>query len=203
MVNIKITNDNNERFEFILSGVDVAFANMIRRVMINEIPILAIDFIEIKHNTSYKSETLAHVCGLIPIDSSEENSLTIYCDNCQSFCNKCSLPITLDIKNTTDKIRKVTSSDFTKSKIKLRPKMPIIKLKKDQFITIKAHVRKNVGKKHAKWQPVSVASYNYTKPHATIFEFFIEPTGALQSREILKRALTVISDKCQKLITKL
>ena len=203
MADIKITKDNNERFEFTLSGVDLALANMLRRVMINEIPVLAIEFIELKHNTSYKPETLSHQCGLIPIDSTIETTLPIHCNDCESFCNKCSIPITLDVKNTKDSIRKVTSSDFTPSKIKLRPNMPIIRLKKDQFITIKAHVRKNIGKKHAKWQPVSVASYNYSKPHATTFDFFIEPTGALPSREIVKRALTVISDKCQKLFKKL
>ena len=47
-----------------------------------------------------------------------------------------------------------------------------MKLKKGEFVTIKAYARKNIGKKHAKWQPVSVASYNYSKPHATTFKFF-------------------------------
>ena len=201
MVNIKITNNNNARLEFTLSGVDVAFANMIRRIMISEIPILAIEFVEIKHNTCYKSDTLAHIIGLCPIESSS-SSLLMHCKHCQSFCEKCSIPLILEVKNDTDTLLKVTSSDF-QSEVIIRPKIPIMKLKKGEFVNIKAYARKNIGKKHAKWQSVSVASYNYSKPHATKFEFFIEPTGALSSHEILKRSFEILRDKAQSCINKL
>ena len=51
-MSIKITKDTPIRLEFILSNSEIGFANLLRRTMISRIPILAIDFITIKHNTS-------------------------------------------------------------------------------------------------------------------------------------------------------
>ena len=60
-----------------------------------------------------------------------------------------------------------------------------------------------LGKQHAKWQPVSVAGYNYTKPHATSFNFYIETTGSFTNKEILKKALEIIRDQAKNLLLKI
>ena len=61
----------------------------------------------------------------------------------------------------------------------------------------------NTGKKHAKWQPVSVAGYNYTKPHSTEFKFYVETTGSLTNKEILKKSLEIIRDRAKNLLLKI
>jgi DNA-directed RNA polymerase alpha subunit len=200
MTKISITKDTKSRLEFTLSDSDIAFANLLRRTMIANIPIMAIDFVFIKHNTCYKSNTLAHLIGLIPAITDVQ--LPVQCTNCESFCDKCSREIILDEKNETDKIRKIYSDSFKSDEIKLLPKMPIVKLKKGEYINIKAHLTMNIGKKHAKWQPVSVAGYNYTKPHATEFEFYVETTGSFTNREILRKALEIIRDNVKNLLLK-
>lgn len=204
MAKIIISKDTPERLEFTLSNSEIGFVNLLRRTMISNIPMFAIDFITINHNTTFKSETIAHKVGLIPVITDLE--LPIKCDNCSSFCNKCSYKLQLDVKNDDESILKVYSDSFKAdddNDIKLLPKMPVIKLKKGEFINITAHVKMGFGKKHAKWQPVSVAGYNYSKPHATEFDFYIETTGSFSNKQILRKALEIIRDQAKNLLLKI
>lgn len=49
---VKIREASKDNVDFILSNVDLAMANSLRRVMIAEIPTLAIDSVEVETNTT-------------------------------------------------------------------------------------------------------------------------------------------------------
>ncbi len=54
--------------EFDLIGVDASVANALRRIMIGEVPTMAVENVYIYNNTSVMhDEILAHRLGLIPI----------------------------------------------------------------------------------------------------------------------------------------
>jgi len=53
---------------FDLMGVDAPFANALRRILLAEVPTMAIEHVWIRNNTSIiPDEVLAHRLGLIPI----------------------------------------------------------------------------------------------------------------------------------------
>lgn len=73
--NLKIQFHQNEKLEatFSLIGVDAAIANAFRRILLAEVPTLAIEKVYVQNNTSViADEVLAHRLGLIPLKGSLE-----------------------------------------------------------------------------------------------------------------------------------
>ena len=59
---------NRDHANFILENVDLSFANSLRRIMIADIPTVAIDMVEIRNNTTvFPDEFLAHRLGMVPL----------------------------------------------------------------------------------------------------------------------------------------
>lgn len=63
-------------FSFVLSETDTSMANALRRIMIAEVPTLAVDLVEYAENSSVlNDEYIAHRLGLIPIRYTPEGSM--------------------------------------------------------------------------------------------------------------------------------
>jgi len=118
---------------FILSDTDVSVANALRRIMIAEVPTLAIDLVEFQENTSVlNDEYIAHRLGMIPIRFQPDGLKGIDCHNtilfhrdctCDSGCPRCNVVFDLDVDfDAVNKTRPeseqalpltVTSADLT------------------------------------------------------------------------------------------
>lgn len=67
-IQVDIKHRSDEEIEFDLIGVDASIANAYRRIMIAEVPIMAIEKVYMMNNTSIMpDDVLAHRMGLIPI----------------------------------------------------------------------------------------------------------------------------------------
>ncbi|KAI9005714.1 putative DNA-directed RNA polymerase II subunit [Hyaloraphidium curvatum] len=173
---------------FVLSNVDLSFANALRRVMISDVPTVAIDLVEIDQNTSVLAdEFIAHRLGLVPLVSTEGRELnyTVEC-TCQKYCDQCSVELYLNVRAVEEDFRTVTSEDISSSHNSVKPVPPthfgqhkvrmgdpappaapkpsgvlIAKLKKNQALKIKCIAKKGTGKEHAKWSPVCGLGMEY------------------------------------------
>jgi DNA-directed RNA polymerase II subunit RPB3 len=85
---IEILELKEDSMTFILSKTDTSVANALRRIMIAEVPTLAIDLVEFENNTSVlHDEFIAHRLGLIPLTSTrlDKFSYTRVCNELSVF----------------------------------------------------------------------------------------------------------------------
>ncbi|UCC58804.1 MAG: DNA-directed RNA polymerase subunit D [Candidatus Bathyarchaeum sp.] len=166
MVEIQILEKTDDFMRFIVSGVNVPFVNALRRIMLIEVPTMAIDEMVILENSSIlHDEILAHRMGLIPLKTDLDSyNLPEEC-KCESElgCNLCRSNLTLEAE-ATDKTTIVYSGDLKSENPDITPvssKIPLVKLAPEQRINLEAYARLGKGKNHVKWQPVSMCVYMY------------------------------------------
>lgn len=180
---IEIIKIEDNYLEFYLNNADLSFANGLRRIMIAEVPTMAIDSVIIKANTSpLFDEFIAHRLGLIPLNSAEAQNFEYSrkC-HCNEPCESCSVQFYLKVKCegeslevTTDDIKPVNKS-INVLPIKFPGEDPILiaKLKKNQELDMQMIAKKGIGKEHAKWAPVC----SVTMQHVPEIEFLDRANG--------------------------
>src|SRR5438876_11580657 len=99
-MDIKLLSKEQETLRFVLSDVSPAFANALRRIMISEIPVMALDDVMILENNSVMyDEILAHRLGLVPVTTAGSYNLPEAC-TCKSQlgCETCRSSLSLQIE---------------------------------------------------------------------------------------------------------
>lgn len=117
---VKIREMKDDYLKFELRETDASMANALRRVMIAEVPTIAIDLVEIEVNSSVlNDEFIAHRLGLIPLTSERAMSMRFSrdCDACDGDgqCEFCSVEFHLRAKCHSDQTLDVTSKDLLSS----------------------------------------------------------------------------------------
>ena len=161
---IQVISKTNNTMRLIIEGTDAAFMNTLRRIMLTEVPCMAIDDIFIVENSSvFDDEILAHRLGFVPLVTDLDSyNLPEEC-TCKSElgCNLCRVTLTLDAEATDGK-KTLYSGDLVSENPNIKPvsdKILIAKLAPDQRIKLEAYARLGKGKNHAKWQPISMCAY--------------------------------------------
>ncbi len=192
-----IIQEDEQKIKLLFRGIPLSVLNSIRRIIINEVPVMAVDDVLIIENTSsMMNEVLAYRISLIPFVTDLDNyRLPETCD-CKSKlgCEKCTArfsikavanesPITVysrDIKPVGDTgIVGPINGDF-----------PIVKLAPGQAIELELYVRLGKGKMHAKWQP-AIATLSYDDDSKYLF---IESFGFLEPRRIILEAVKIFEE---------
>lgn len=170
---VKILELSKYVMKFELLNTDLSVANSLRRIIIAEIPTMAIEMVEVKENTSaLHDEFIAHRLGLIPLTSQEVDNFEFSekCVDCQGLkCDRCQVHYKLQATCTDRDQMEVT----TKHIIPINPgtmvrpvayeddqgreedPILIMKLSKNQQLDMDLVAKKGTGKLHAKWSPVA------------------------------------------------
>ena len=150
-------NQKQGKISFTVRETNPAFVNLLRRVILENVPTLAIEEVEFKNNDSILyDEVIAHRLGLIPL----KTDIKTYNlpDNCKckgKLCARCSVILTLTEKGP----RTVYASSLKSKDPKIKPifsETPIVKLLKDQKLQFTATAIMGQGKEHTKWSPAHV-----------------------------------------------
>lgn len=164
---------------FDLTNTDISVANALRRVIIAEVPTIAIDLVEMENNTTVLNDDfLAHRLGMIPLVSHGAYGLwkrpfEWTCDD-----DLIETEFTLDVSCTMDTVLDVTSNDLipvdqshgvVPVNYNHNDDKPVVicKMRRGQALKFRARARKGIGKDHAKFIPVATAVYKF-KPKITL-----------------------------------
>uniref|UniRef100_A0A8C5MVE3 DNA-directed RNA polymerases I and III subunit RPAC1 n=1 Tax=Leptobrachium leishanense TaxID=445787 RepID=A0A8C5MVE3_9ANUR len=173
--------------EFDMIGIDASFANAFRRILLAEVPTMAIEKVFVYNNTSIiQDEILSHRLGLIPIradprlfeyrgtedaDGTEIDTLQfelqVKCTKNPRASRDSSDPneLYLNHKVYTSHMKWVPLGNqadlFTETEAPrpVHDDILIAQLRPGQEIHVVVHCVKGIGKDHAKFSPVATASY--------------------------------------------
>ncbi|KAI3931296.1 hypothetical protein MKX01_040213 [Papaver californicum] len=178
-------NQFRKNFRFDMIGIDPSVAKAFRRILISEVPTMAIEKVLIVNSTTLvQDEVLAHRLGLIPIkadprlfeymsenDTPNENNTIVFklhakCKRGGPRLKVCATsssrpkPETEEKPYTSFSCNQASMLQFVNNPIVPKhPDIIISKLGPGQEIELEAHAVKGMGKTHAKWSPVSTAWY--------------------------------------------
>ncbi|MBS3100859.1 DNA-directed RNA polymerase subunit D [Candidatus Woesearchaeota archaeon] len=177
---IRVLENSKEqgKISFILKDSNPVYANTLRRIMIDEVPTMAIEDIEfVKNNSILYDEIIAHRLGLIPLKTDLKSyNIPEKCKCEGKGCNRCQLKLVL---RATKGSGTVYASELKSKDPAVKPvygDMPIVKLLKGQTLELEATAVLGTGKSHIKWSPCHVY-YKY-KP-------VVEITGEVKNPEAI------------------
>ncbi|EMD37921.1 hypothetical protein CERSUDRAFT_50160 [Gelatoporia subvermispora B] len=117
---VRIRDQKSDRVNFVLENVDLAVANSFRRVMMADLPTIAIDLVEIETNTTVlPDEFIAHRLGMVPLASKNCDEAMRYTRDCTctSNCEYCSVTLSLNVACGED----ATTMDITSNHLEVIP----------------------------------------------------------------------------------
>ena len=165
-MNIELVEKDEHNLVFIVEGISLEMANALRRIMVREIPTMAIDeVIILKNDSPLYDEIVAHRLGLIPLKTDLETyKLPRDCECGGYGCPLCQVSLTCEITNTSNHSVVIYSKDLKSNDPAIAPVdpyTPIVKIDKDDKIILEAYAILGVSSTHAKFQPVSNVFYRF------------------------------------------
>ncbi|MGV9173507.1 MAG: DNA-directed RNA polymerase subunit D [Promethearchaeia archaeon] len=165
-MSIEVLSKTDTKLVFIVEGLSIEMINAIRRIILTEIPTMAIDeVIILKNDSPLYDEIVAHRLGMIPLTTDLENyNLPQEC-SCEGFgCPLCQTSLTCEITNDTNKPMVIYSGDLNSNDPNVKPvnpNIPIVKINKEEGMIFEAYAVLGLGKEHVKHQPVANVAYRY------------------------------------------
>ena len=188
-MSLEITNENDEKISVKIKGVPLQYANALRRICLNGVPIYAVESIDVLENSSVLAdEAIAHRVGLIPIktdlsaseDGSENDKIMLTFDS-----------------GISDETRTVLSGELESQDENITPTskdIPIATLAPGQSLKFQAYARLGKGTEHARWNSANIVTLTDTeKDDERILT--VESTGALNPKHIILSSVKQLSSK--------
>ena len=151
---LKLLNKKEDKVTFLITDTEAYIVNALRRMIIEEVPTMAIEEVTFSKNQSaLYDEIIAHRLGLIPLTTDLKSyNLPSECKCKGKGCAQCQLKLILEAKGPcTVYAENIKSKD---PKVKpAQPNMPITKLLKGQVLEFEAIAVLGQGKDHTKFSP--------------------------------------------------
>ena len=188
MSSIQVLTSDDKKISVRIKGVSLHYANALRRICLNGIPVFAIDTVDIIENSSVLAdEGIAHTLGLIPLKTelkgSDESSRVM---------------LVLD-SEATENTKVITSAELESKDQVVKPisnQIPIIHLAPGQRIKLEAYARLGRGTEHSKWNSANVSILTNTDK-ADEYVLTVETAGSLEPRQIIIAGIEELSKRLE------
>ena len=189
MSSIQVITSDDKKISVKLKGVSLHYANALRRICLNGIPVFAIDTVDIQTNSSVlPDEGIAHTLGLIPLKTELDGG-----DESNS-----EFTLVLD-SEATENTKVVTSAELESKDQVVKPisnQIPIIHLAPGQQIKLEAHARLGRGTEHSKWNSANVSVLANTDKDDE-YVLTVETAGSLEPRQIIIAGIEELSKRLE------
>ena len=146
MSTIQVLTSDEKKISIKLKGVTLQYANALRRICLNGVPIYAIDTVDMIENSSVLAdEGITHRLGLIPLKT----------DLSRSDESDSRIMLTLDSGDDTETGRIVTTAELSSDDKVVKPssdQIPIIHLAPGQKLKFEAYARLGRGYRTCKME---------------------------------------------------
>lgn len=198
---MEVVSKDSNKISIKLRDIPLQYANALRRVCLNGVPIFAIDTVDIVENSSVlPDEGLAHRLGLIPIttDLTRFNEPSECQCESETGCSNCKVMLVLDSGNSNT-TRTVLSDELLSEDDAIKPvsgKVPIVQLAPGQKIKIECYARLGRGTEHAKWNAANISTLTDTDKE-NVKLLTVESTGALEPEQIVIAGANEVSNRIE------
>jgi len=167
---IRVLDRSDRRIELLFEGYSRQFVNALRRLVLSDVPSLAVDFIYVYDNSSgVVDEILAHRLGLLVLDSNQALSTLKppeECENAREDDEDCYIPLFLEaeVRPEEGSGRYIKAGEIKISRDITRivyPETPLTYLAPGQRVHAVAYARLGRGREHGKWSPATVSVMQY------------------------------------------
>ena len=189
MSSIQVITSDDKKISVKIKGVSLHYANALRRICLNGIPVFAIDTVDILENTSVlPDEGIAHTLALVPLKTElggadELNSRVM---------------LALD-SEATENTKVVTSAEIQSQDKVVKPisnQIPIVHLAPGQHIKLEAYARLGRGTEHAKWNSANVSVLTDSDKDGE-YVLTVETAGSLEPRQIVIAGIEELSKRLE------
>ena len=145
---------DKEKLNFIIRESNHVFVNTLRRLIVSEVPTLAIEELDvIKNDSALFDEMLAHRLGLVPLKTDLKSYVKLEDCKCEGAgCARCQLKLTIKVAGP----RTVYANDIKSTDLAVTPvypKMVITKLLDGQELELEMTAVLGIGRQHNKFTP--------------------------------------------------
>ena len=189
MSSIQVLTNDDKKISVKIKGVSSHYANALRRICLNGIPVFAIDTVDVIENSSVlPDEGIAHTLGLIPLKTELRGS-----DELNSR-----VMLVLD-SEATENTKVVTSAELESKDQVVKPtsnQIPIIHLAPGQRVKLEAYARLGRGTEHSKWNSANVSILTNTDK-TDEYVLTVETAGSLEPKQIIMAGIDELSKRLE------
>ena len=158
---INVLSCNDSEIKFLLEGVKPDFAGELRRIMLTEVPTMAIEWVDfIRNDSAMPDEIIANRLGQVPLTfDAKAYNLPSECKCEGKGCSQCQVKISLK-KKGPDVVYASDLKSNASDVVPVHERIPIVELFEDQDIEFNAIAQLGLGTEHAKWQAAVVGYKN-------------------------------------------